>query len=78
MVHLIGLVDGRAAEGDNDHSREAWWSSKNIQMVRCLQKIGVNSDADSWSVAGEAGHQETLGPTTFARQYHRHEIATMA
>jgi histone deacetylase HOS3 len=40
MVHLVGLVDGRAAEGDNDHSREAWWSSENVQMVRCLRKIG--------------------------------------
>jgi hypothetical protein len=78
MAHLVGLVDGRAAEGDNDHSREAWWSPENVQMVRCLRKIGVNSDADSWSVAGEAGHQETSGPTTFARRYHRHETAAMA
>ena len=66
IAHLVSLVDGRAAEGDSDHLREAWWSPKNVQMVRCLQKIGVNSDADSWSIAGEAGHQEMSGPTTFA------------
>ena len=33
MAHLTGLVDGESASG-KDGSREPWWSSENVHMVR--------------------------------------------
>jgi hypothetical protein len=33
MAHLTGLVDGESSSGKDD-SREPWWSSENVQMVR--------------------------------------------
>ena len=38
MAHLTGLVDGESASGKDD-SRETWWSSENVQMVRASGRI---------------------------------------
>jgi histone deacetylase HOS3 len=39
MAHLAGLVDGGTTVA-KDNSKETWWSSENIQMVREFLEIG--------------------------------------
>ena len=34
MAHLTGLVDVGTATAKEDNSRETWWSSENVQMVK--------------------------------------------
>jgi hypothetical protein len=41
MAHLTGLVDGGAAAA-KDGSRETWWSSESVQMVRIPGNWEVN------------------------------------
>ncbi|KAI0252417.1 hypothetical protein BJV78DRAFT_1202900 [Lactifluus subvellereus] len=41
MAHVAGLVDGRSAAA-NDNSRETWWTSENVQMMRFSIRAVLN------------------------------------
>lgn len=75
MAHLTGLVDGESSAG-KDVSREAWWSSENVQMVRVSWTYVLSQTLTRECSAREAS-QETSWPDNCPR-YQRRYTPTVA